>query len=727
MLFAGLIWLMTVLLVEFCALLVSFSLINSTEEKAQKLERARQANELTASLTDTAIDIEKLVGNYIRRTSPDNRYKLFNRLGDFDNLLTKLETHYADDKQALETLRDLKTLRQSAISKLEKAETEMRGSGFQDPSAAFSTLDRNLLKLGEKLEASLRQLVVRQAKEQLTLKEDASRSRESVKLSIIAISVGNIFLAMAVAALFVRGVTQRLRRILTNIERFERQVPVLPPSTGSDELALLDKKFHEMTETISATRHKERVVLEYATDVILSFNDVGTITAVSRAAETCWGYPGNELLGKPVIDLIAEDFQKSFVETVRMVRQTREPKAFEGRVITKSRGELDTLWSFNWGAEEDSMFCVAHDISERKRSERLIQESEQRIRAIIEHMPVGLAVVDSQGHILFLNNKLLEMVGKNLQELGQHTIFDLVENRFALPIENDTVTGEIIQTALHREDKTPLPVEISTDTVSLSAGEAVLCTIIDVSERIKVQEIRREFLRMVTHDLRTPLASVKGYFQLLEAGAYGKQSESAESAAARATRNLAEVIDVISDLLDVDKIESGALVLAPSPTTIDSLFKEVHEKISSLATSKEITMHYEINDMPLEADVSLILRVLVNLVGNAIKFSQPGSTVALRSEFNESSVRIEVKDQGCGIPKEEQEHIFDHYRQAQKIEINGIRSSGLGLAICKRVVEAHAGLIGVQSEVGKGSTFWFTLPLTTPKETDYGKTTGSGG
>ncbi|NJL71802.1 MAG: hypothetical protein HC888_09365 [Candidatus Competibacteraceae bacterium] len=97
MLFAGLIWLMTVLLVEFCALLVSFSLINSTEEKAQKLERARQANELTASLTDTAIDIEKLVGNYIRRTSPDNRYKLFNRLGDFDNLLTKLETHYADE------------------------------------------------------------------------------------------------------------------------------------------------------------------------------------------------------------------------------------------------------------------------------------------------------------------------------------------------------------------------------------------------------------------------------------------------------------------------------------------------------------------------------------------------------------------------------------------------------------------------------------------------------
>ncbi|NJL71803.1 MAG: hypothetical protein HC888_09370 [Candidatus Competibacteraceae bacterium] len=160
------------------------------------------------------------------------------------------------NKQALETLRDLKTLRQSAISKLEKAETEMRGSSFQDPSAAFSTLDRNLLKLGEKLEASLRQLVVRQAKEQLTLKEDASRSRESVKLSIIAISVGNIFLAMAVAALFVRGVTQRLRRILTNIERFERQVPVLPPSTGSDELALLDKKFHEMTETISATRHK---------------------------------------------------------------------------------------------------------------------------------------------------------------------------------------------------------------------------------------------------------------------------------------------------------------------------------------------------------------------------------------------------------------------------------------------------------------------------------------
>jgi signal transduction histidine kinase len=127
-------------------------------------------------------------------------------------------------------------------------------------------------------------------------------------------------------------------------------------------------------------------------------------------------------------------------------------------------------------------------------------------------------------------------------------------------------------------------------------------------------------------------------------------------------------------------------------------------------------MRYDVAAVSLEVDVSLILRVLVNLVSNAIKFSAAGNTVTLCSGVFDNLVKIEVVDQGCGIPLLEQEHVFELFHQVRNAETIGLKGSGLGLAICKRVVEAHNGSIGVQSEAGKGSTFWFTVPLTKAKE-----------
>lgn len=705
------------LLVEFFALMVSFGLVAVTEEKAQKLEQAREANQLTTDLLDTAIVLEKLIGRYFREPSVETRAKAFERLAYFDSLIKKLERHYESNPESLETLRFLRGLRETLVIRLVELERTSGEGGLLTKESKLSVNDARFLSLGTKMQDRLQTFVVRQAKEQEVLKLDASRAREMIKLAILTVSVGNIFLALALTALFVRGVTSRLSRILSNIDRFEKQLPVHEVLTGQDELALLDKKFHEMTETISASRHREKVVLEYATDIILSFDSSGNISAVNRAAEVNWGYTIEDLLGRPVVELIAEADQKLFVETVRLTRQERQSKVFEGRTQTKTKILLDTLWSLNWGEEEDSMFCVIHDISERKANERLVQESERRIRAILEAIPIGLAVVDSAGRILFLNEKLLALLGRDIESLSNSTFFDLVDGQFELSSARTAASlSAPVETLLRVQDRLSLPVEITTDITVLTSGEAFLCTVIDISERAKVQELRHQFLQMVTHDLRTPLTSVKGYFQLLDAGAYGVQSDNSKKASARAVRNLTEVIDLISDLLDVDKIDSGALILTRSVTSIEFLFNEVQEKISALASSKNITMCYDVAAVSLEVDVSLILRVLVNLVSNAIKFSAAGNTVTLRSGVFDNLVKIEVVDQGCGIPLLEQEHVFELFHQVKNAETIGLKGSGLGLAICKRVVEAHNGSIGVQSEAGKGSTFWFTVPLTKAKE-----------
>lgn len=717
LLFIGLSGFALFLLVEFLALMVSFNLVAVTEEKAQKLEAAREANQLTTDLLDTAIALEKLIGRYFRDPSAESRARAFDRLAHFDNLVERLEAHYASNPESLETLRFLRGLRETLVIRLVELEKTTGRGGLLTKESKLDINDARFLRLGTQMQDRLQTFVVRQAKEQELLKLDASRSRDMIKLAILTVSVGNILLALALTALFVRGVTRRLSRILSNIDRFEKQLPVHEILTGQDELALLDKKFHEMTEAISASRHREKVVLEYATDIILSFDSSGNISAVNRAAEVNWGYTLEDLLGRPVVELIAEADQKLFVETVRLTRQAREPKVFEGRTETKAKVLLDTLWSLNWGEDEDSMFCVAHDISERKANERLVQESERRIREILEAIPIGLAVVESSGRILFLNEKLLALLCRDIESLANSTFFDLVDGQFEL---SSNLTGAgfstPVETLLRVQGRSSLPVEITSDLTLLNSGEAFLCTVIDISERTKVQELRHQFLQMVTHDLRTPLTSVKGYFQLLDAGAYGAQSDNSTKASARAVRNLTEVIDLISDLLDVDKIDSGALILTLSVTSIEFLFNEVQEKISALASSKNITMRYDVAAVSLEVDVSLILRVLVNLVGNAIKFSPAGNTVALHSGVIDNIVKIEVVDRGCGIPQADQEHVFELFHQVKNAETIGLKGSGLGLAICKRVVEAHGGSIGVQSELGKGSTFWFTVPLTKAKE-----------
>jgi PAS domain S-box-containing protein len=500
----------------------------------------------------------------------------------------------------------------------------------------------------------------------------------------------------------------------TNLAREQRLTDVL---LCKNDYVLWDERLGNMTQTITTVLHQERGDLEYATDVILSFNTFGQISSISRAVQICWGYNSEQLVGHQVVDLIAESDRASFVETVRHIRLTAGAKALECKVVTANRGEVDTLWSFNWGREEDSMFCIAHDISERKRTENLLKQNEQRIRAIIETIPVGLVVVKESGHIISHNEKFLDLLHCSLCDLENHSIFDFIEHTLDLSQESSTVQPkELLKTALLRNGQKPLPVEISIDVVSLTSGEAILCTIFDISERLKMQEMRNELLQMLTHDLRTPLTSVSGYFQLLAAGAYGEHSKKLEAAASQASRNLSEVIGLVSDLLDVDKIDSGCLMLSLSTTSLKELLREVNGKLAVLAFGKKISLQYQIahKEIVIEVDKPLILRVLTNTIANAIKFSPPGSSVLIKAYTIKDCAKIEVIDNGCGIAEADQAKVFEPFRQAHQPEIYPSRSSGLGLTICKKIVEAHGGEIVLHSKLGIGTTISFTVPLPLP-------------
>ncbi len=221
---------------------------------------------------------------------------------------------------------------------------------------------------------------------------------------------------------------------------------------------------------------------------------------------------------------------------------------------------------------------------------------------------------------------------------------------------------------------------------------------------------KQEFVSMISHDLRSPLTSVQGTLTLLEDGAYGQLTQTGHERVETAGRSLDRLIGLINDLLDLEKMEAGLLTMKPQEVAAEEIVNEAIESLRQLGEENQVTLKGEVEPLKVKVDQKRILQVLINLIANAIKFSPPGTTALTRLSKEKNYARITVSDQGPGIPAEYRQSIFNRFQQITRRE-SSKQGTGLGLAICKAIVEAHGGTIGVESQPGKGSTFWINLPL----------------
>ncbi len=223
---------------------------------------------------------------------------------------------------------------------------------------------------------------------------------------------------------------------------------------------------------------------------------------------------------------------------------------------------------------------------------------------------------------------------------------------------------------------------------------------------------RQDLIAMVTHDLRTPLTAMINICEMLQNE--GPLPDGAVAMLKRADIAGSRMIFLINDFLNMDKIRHGQLTLSPSLVLIDELFQLCCETTSAIADEKSVMLVCESAEWEIFVDAERILQVLINLVCNAIKYSQPGGKVlisALRCDDNGGEVEIRIRDFGRGIPKDMLEEIFERYQQVEESDATVKGGSGLGLSICKYIVELHGGKIWAISEPAEGSTFFFRLPL----------------
>lgn len=328
---------------------------------------------------------------------------------------------------------------------------------------------------------------------------------------------------------------------------------------------------------------------------------------------------------------------------------------------------------------------------------------QSKTREILTSIPLGLLVVNDQQRIEALNKLVEEFFGYQSEELVSQKISVLLPDLIRLE-----VNPKPVQVLGRRKNGETFPAEIF---VNECDSQLNFVHVQDITERARLERLRQDFVAMVSHDLRTPLTSLRGFLTMVDEGAYGEISAQGHRAVERAQSSADFLISLVVDLLDAEKIENGDFEPEYQETTSGTVVDRAMYAIQGAAKAADVTVEKEVTNDVFWADEDRIVQVIVNLAGNALKFSPAGSVVTISAGLEGAGVVFRVRDRGPGIPKALQSAIFERYRQLNQPKETKKRGFGLGLAICKALVEKHNGRLWVQSEEGKGSTFCFSIPL----------------
>ena len=263
-----------------------------------------------------------------------------------------------------------------------------------------------------------------------------------------------------------------------------------------------------------------------------------------------------------------------------------------------------------------------------------------------------------------------------------------------------------------------LDVAVTISPLKNADGEVVGASTVarDISERREIERTKSEIVSVVSHELRTPLTSIRGALGLLAAGMLRSQPEKGQRMLEIAVSNTDRLVRLINDILDLERLESGKMILEKRTCTAAGLMTQAADSVRDLAEKAGVTLSVSLHSARLWVDQDRIIQALINLLSNAIKFSPRGKTIRLTATRQADQILFQVKDQGRGIPQEKRENIFERFQQVDASDRREKGGTGLGLPITRSIVQQHGGRIWVESTLGQGSTFSFTLP-SLPAET----------
>ncbi|WAS06708.1 PAS domain S-box protein [Gloeomargaritales cyanobacterium VI4D9] len=496
-----------------------------------------------------------------------------------------------------------------------------------------------------------------------------------------------------------------------------------------------------------------RSLVEQAADAIFLYDLGGKVMDANRQACELLGYTHTQLRQRTVSDLHPEWCPQDWQGLI-----PGEPRTIEGCAqhqdgtcfpVELSVGRLQL-------GDESYILSLVRDIRQRKRVEADLQHAKEAaekasayLATVIDHLADGLLVTDSQGHIARYNPALAGLLALKtsdehlplspemahlrtlcsgrgfpyipvaqlhpaIQELIQTTLRATGGvHQAEIPLASQRV-GKAVATAIHPQPSTCI-------------GAVIL--IRDITADKELDQMKTDFISTVSHELRTPLTSVLGFAKIIQKKLEDTLFPEIHTDSPKVQRTMRQIQEnlriiiseggrltsLINDVLDIAKMESGKTEWHWEWLNINDLIRHAAAATDSLFSAKQLPLILDLApDLPpIQGDRDRLIQVLINLISNAVKFTDQG-TITCRSALELGRLLIQVQDTGMGIAPADQEKIFEKFKQVGNTLTDKPQGTGLGLAICRHIIEHHGGHIGVVSEVGKGSTFWFDLPVGVP-------------
>ena len=371
---------------------------------------------------------------------------------------------------------------------------------------------------------------------------------------------------------------------------------------------------------------------------------------------------------------------------------------------------LHFWWRARFKAQAERRAAEIEASQRQQRQTSLDAKAQQQV--LFNSMLEGLLLLDKNKKIYLANRAFKNLFGLKIELRGRTMMEALRVHELDELVKRVEAEGQVFEHELKLTEFSERWVQVNAAVITNAAGEreGTILVFHDLTRLKQLERQREEFVANVSHELRTPLSLIKGYVETLLDGARNNP-EVAERFLKIIERNTNRLDLLIQDLLAISALESGKVKLELQPTELHALVEKVFNDLHSRAENKGVKLVNELPAMTAKADVNRVDQVLANLVDNAIKYGRAQGSVTVGGEKTDGGkLEIFVRDDGPGIPAEALDRVFERFYRVDKARSRDQGGTGLGLSIVKHIVQSHGGEVWAKSELGKGTTFFFTLP-----------------
>lgn len=507
-------------------------------------------------------------------------------------------------------------------------------------------------------------------------------------------------------------------------------------AAGNDEAFVIIRNISDRRQVEAALRKSEeryRAIVEDQTELICRFLPDSTILFVNDSYCRYFGIKREDVIGKSYQPIIFEKDQEQVAQLVHSMSRDNPTVLIENRVVVNGQVRW-TQWvnriiidEHNHTIEYQS---VGRDITDLKQVEATLRESARRWRSLLDNVQLVVVGLDQQGNVEYVNPFFLKLTGYTQAEVIGQYWFDQFLPSYLKSDVNVVFQQMIRQENFHPHYQNPILTKWGEERLiawsntllhgtegnpigTISIGE-------DVTDRCQLERMKTEFISIVSHELRTPLTSMQAALSLLHENIVDPTSEEGQTIIQIATEGVDRLVRLVNDILDLERLESGRMRLEKRLYNTVDLMTNAVDQMQEMANQSGVILNVSTSSFQIYADSDRLLQVLTNLLSNAIKFSPQDSTIWLTAELIKRepthseelthSICFRVKDQGRGIPANKLEDIFERFHQVDASDSREKGGTGLGLTICRSIIQQHGGRMWAESVFGEGSTFYFTLP-----------------